>query len=296
MHAAEWAFQSPSDDASRGSFGSLNDSGGDGRTRAATRLAFSSRDTDPAYILACMTADVRRVGVAGMADTDDASTWSLSLKLQLVGATLVCTIATLPMLVRQWWTRHGSVKGHRELCIGLSTFMEETVSHMLTHRELAFIEEARTSRRLGDLTVTGSAVSRRIRAQYEQDEVMIEMKLTLPPNYPLRKVEVECNSKLSGESNRNNQWGLQIMHLMSSPHLGGTVVDAVLLWKASVDKQMEGVEPCPICYGVLHPKQMGLPNAACSNCHYKFHSICLMQWFKTSNKAKCVLCQQDWVY
>jgi hypothetical protein len=190
---------------------------------------------------------------------------------------------------------HGSVKGQRELCGGLSSFIEDRVSGLLTARELTLIDSARDAQRLNDLTVTGSAVSRKIRAGYEQDEVVIEMKLILPPSYPLRKVSVECSSKLSGEKQRK-QWALQVMHLMSSPHTGGTVVDAVLMWKESVDKQMEGVEPCPICYGVLHPRSMSLPNSSCATCHNKFHSLCLQQWFRTSNKAKCVLCQQDWVY
>jgi hypothetical protein len=241
------------------------------------------------------TADLCDLGLGGRLSGEAAVAHLLLRKLDLVGSVLVASIATLPILVRQWWVEHGSVKSQRELCGGLSSFIEDRVSGLLTSRELTLIDSARDAQRLNDLTVTGSAVSRKIRAGYEQDEVVIEMKLTLPPSYPLRKVSVECSSKLAGDKQRK-QWALQVMHLMSSPHTGGTVVDAVLMWKESVDKQMEGVEPCPICYGVLHPRSMSLPNSSCATCHNKFHSLCLQQWFRTSNKAKCVLCQQDWVY
>lgn len=62
--------------------------------------------------------------------------------------------------------------------------------------------------------------------------------------------------------------------------------------KRNLEKEFEGVEPCPICYCILHPKTFSLPTLACPTCNNKFHSTCLYTWFKNSGKSKCVICQQ----
>src|SRR3546814_19777861 len=70
----------------------------------------------------------------------------------------------------------------------------------------------------------------------------------------------------------------------------GSVVDAVLLWKNNVDREMEGVEPCPICFSTLHFKSHSLPSLSCRTCSTEFHRTCLYKWFQPSGKSKCVLC------
>jgi hypothetical protein len=72
----------------------------------------------------------------------------------------------------------------------------------------------------------------------------------------------------------------------------GTVLDALLMWKKNVEKELDGIEPCPICYSILHPKSMSLPKLKCPTCNNKFHNQCLFTWFKSSGKSKCVVCQQ----
>ena len=62
--------------------------------------------------------------------------------------------------------------------------------------------------------------------------------------------------------------------------------------KSNLEKEFDGVEPCPICYCILHPKTFSLPALTCPTCSNKFHSTCLYTWFKSSGKSKCVICQQ----
>ena len=62
--------------------------------------------------------------------------------------------------------------------------------------------------------------------------------------------------------------------------------------KSNLEKEFDGVEPCPICYCILHPKTFSLPALTCPTCNNKFHSTCLYTWFKSSGKSKCVICQQ----
>ena len=68
--------------------------------------------------------------------------------------------------------------------------------------------------------------------------------------------------------------------------------EAILLWKRNVDKEFEGLEPCPICYSIVHPRNFSLPSIVCQTCNNKFHPDCLYKWFNTSHKNKCPLCQQ----
>ena len=71
----------------------------------------------------------------------------------------------------------------------------------------------------------------------------------------------------------------------------GDIISAVLLWKNNIDKEIDGMEECFICYCVLHPTDKSLPRMPCKNCKNKFHVSCIRKWFKTSNKSNCPLCQ-----
>ncbi len=68
---------------------------------------------------------------------------------------------------------------------------------------------------------------------------------------------------------------------------------AIRLWKGNLDREFEGVEPCPICYSVLHPTQRQLPRVACRTCKNKYHSACLYKWFASSSKSSCPMCRAD---
>jgi len=69
------------------------------------------------------------------------------------------------------------------------------------------------------------------------------------------------------------------------------VVDAIALWKANVDREFEGVEPCLICYAVISAANGQLPRLSCRTCAVRFHPACLYKWFKTSGKSTCPHCQ-----
>ena len=56
----------------------------------------------------------------------------------------------------------------------------------------------------------------------------------------------------------------------------GTIVDALLMWKADADRLFEGIEPCAICYCVVHGTDRSVPRVACKTCKHKYHSHCLV--------------------
>ena len=61
-----------------------------------------------------------------------------------------------------------------------------------------------------------------------------------------------------------------------------------------IDAEFAGVEPCPICYAVIHPVDHQKPRLRCRQCSNTFHATCLYTWFRTSSKSSCPLCVTPW--
>jgi hypothetical protein len=207
------------------------------------------------------------------------------------------TVRALPTAVRMWW----SDDCDRRSALLIEKHVAATVTPLLLQQEIRCIALARSAEGGGEageddeereLSVRGSRVSREVTASYRRDECTLEMVIRLPPNYPLRMVEVECTNRVGVTEKRWRLWVLQILQLLSSQD--GSVLDAVQLWKRNVDKEFEGVEPCPICYCIIETRGHSLPNLECATCHQKFHSRCLYKWFQQSQKNKCPICQQPW--
>jgi hypothetical protein len=241
------------------------------------------------------------------------------LVTQLTSLTLHKTVLCLPAMVRYF----NSNDANRIQSALLAKFIESFARVSILRREIQLIDKIYASSGTfggsSGLTVVGSLASGEITAVFvppnaDDEATKVEMKIRLPTCYPLKNVEVDCNTKLglinnsrsanssagssgagagagSGDSSsRNRRWVLQIIQMLAQQD--GNVMDAVLLWKRNVEKEFEGVEACPICYSILHPKNMCIPSLACPTCNNKFHNECLYTWFKSSGKSKCVICQQ----
>ena len=120
----------------------------------------------------------------------------------------------------------------------------------------------------------------------------LSVLIRIPPSFPLRNVEVDCQKTLGISEKRWMHWPLQIMLMLNSQD--GSILDALMLWKQNVDTEFRGVEACPVCYSVLCMKTHAMPNLECKTCHNRFHSSCLYKWFNSSGKNQSVLCQQPW--
>ena len=72
-------------------------------------------------------------------------------------------------------------------------------------------------------------------------------------------------------------------------------MDAIRVWRKNVDKELDGVEPCPICYSVVQTTDHSLPRKSCYTCSTKFHSACLYRWFHSSHKSTCPMCRQEFM-
>jgi hypothetical protein len=195
------------------------------------------------------------------------------------------TIETFPSPSKRWW-EEDCPKAYANEVQG---FLEKKVSPEILKREL---ERIRNTDIFGDMRVSASSKTREVTANYIQDDFTLTVVITLPSAFPLRSVEVDCSKTFGIPQNRWKRWSLQITMMLNNQ--GGTLKEALMLWKENVDKEFEGVEPCPICYSIVHVKTHKIPTLECKTCHNRFHVNCMTQWFQSSGKNNCVMCQQPW--
>lgn len=193
------------------------------------------------------------------------SEWIESLACGIFGTTLSLT----PALIRQWWSSS-----------------ESRVSRIIEHITSTFISSYLCNREFQDLTkIAGEnmqvKVQRSVRlviASYTVDDARMEITISLPQNYPLGVVKVDCSQQIGGSS----QWRNSIMQLsLLLTHQNGTLMDGLKLWKNNLDKRFDGVEECYICFCVIHAGTYQLPKLSCQTCRKKFHSACLVSYFLT---------------
>jgi hypothetical protein len=204
---------------------------------------------------------------------------------RLATLSLFRTVEVLPSLCRKWWENDCP----RVYATAVQALIEKFVAPEIFKRE---IDRLKASTSFGKMAVTANITSREIAATYIQDDFTLKVLIVLPSFFPFRSAEVDCSKTLGVPQSRWKRWSLQITMMLNAQ--GGTLQDALILWKDNVDKEFEGVEPCPVCYSVLHVKTHKLPSLQCKTCNNRFHVECLTEWFRSSGKSHCVLCQQPW--
>jgi hypothetical protein len=228
----------------------------------------------------------RKVKFAKVENVDELFSTHDKVELsKLAWAVLFRTVEVFPTLAKNWWET-SCPNYFRE---PMREFVEAHVAPELLRRELHRIKTASS---FGEMTVKGSLVSREVIALYKQDEFTLSVLIKLPAAFPFRRAEVDCSKTLGVPESRWKRWSLQITQMLNNQ--GGSLTDALVLWKENVEKEFEGIEPCPVCYSVLHVKTHKLPEMQCKTCQNRFHFDCLTQWFRSSGKSACVLCQQPW--
>lgn len=143
---------------------------------------------------------------------------------------------------------------------------------------------------LSVLKIRASTASREVTCGYEAGEANLSMKIAFPRAFPCNRVVVTCEQRVGITESQWRRVEMQIVKMMSGRE--GRLADAFAFFKQVVDREFEGVEPCPICYCTIALTNKQLPRTACPTCNNKFHSDCLGKWFNTSKDATCPLCRQ----
>ena len=199
---------------------------------------------------------------------------------------LFLTVESVPSLSRRWWEQSCP----KAYASDVQAFVEKWVAPEILNRELKRIRSNKD--KFGAMAVRSSLASREVTANYVQDDFTLSVRITVPPDFPFKSANVDCSQTLGVPVHRSRRWSMQIARMLNNE--GGTLQDALFLWKDNVDQEFQGVEACPICYSVLHVKTHKLPALECTICHNRFHVDCLTQWFRSSGKSQCVMCQQQW--
>jgi hypothetical protein len=113
-----------------------------------------------------------------------------------------------------------------------------------------------------------------------------------PPPPPQPRPTLSFLLQVGVNDGRLRKWLLSIAVFLRNQNQG--VLDAIALWKANLDKEFEGVQPCLICYSVISAANGQLPRLSCRQCQVSFHPACLYKWFKSSGKSQCPHCQAPW--
>ncbi|KAJ8985103.1 hypothetical protein NQ317_019789 [Molorchus minor] len=176
-------------------------------------------------------------------------------------------LSQLPALVRQWWTNLDT-----KVAQVVDKITSAYISPYLTLQELNDVMKHHSKFKNMSIKVHPSVGE--VVAIYTVDEAQMELVITLPVNYPLGSLEVQCDRQIGGTTHK--QWLLQLKKCVL--HQNGRLSDGLALWNNNLDKKFDGVEECYICFAVLHPGTYQLPKLSCQTCKKKFHSACLVRF------------------
>ena len=129
-------------------------------------------------------------------------------------------------------------------------------------------------------------------------EIQAELSVRFPECWPLRLGTVEVSPVVGLSKGKNARLKISIQRVF---RMNG-VQNAIQIWIENIEGFLKDVEECYICYSVTYhhgTKGTGtgtgaggsIPNKQCKTCQNKFHSECLLKYFRTSGKTICCLCQ-----
>jgi len=171
-----------------------------------------------------------------------------------------------------------------------------SVSSTLIAAEFAAVSStsfaSRSGAGAGEVSVRANASTGEILARYEIDESFLELSVKLPSTYPLTQAELRFTQRLGFSELQTRTWILGMSGILT--HQNGAVAQGLLQWQRNIAAEFVGVEPCPICYAVIHPVDRRKPSMRCRQCDNAFHGTCLYTWFRTGSRSICPLCQQQW--
>eukprot|EP01083_Nonionella_stella_P201103 735903_1 len=245
---------------------------------------------DPRYLLPASPVEGSRVTcltphLRWMRNNVDEHEWRPYLFNSLAKDLYLKTLEIFPALCRQWWSSlPQGARGEAE------KLTAKQFSPILIGKELSATKNTPLPADVVDVFRLRTNVSaREITAIYSSGDIRLSLSIVLQSSHPLKPVEAKFLDAVGVKRARCSSWLLNIMKILRSEN--GSIREAVLLWKANVDKHFEGVEECPICYSVIHPSTRSLPRVSCRTCSGKFHPECLYKWFSTSQGSTCPLCR-----
>jgi hypothetical protein len=149
----------------------------------------------------------------------------------------------------------------------------------------------------GDVVVTVLESEATVSARFTADDVSFDVKFILPKAYPLQpatldKDAIKTRARVGVPADKWRAWMMKISITLLNG--GSSVWQSIVQIASNLQQQLEGVEPCPICYSVIASTNQTLPEMGCVVCKNKFHSRCLYEWWGNSGQTSCPMCRSPW--
>ncbi|KAM6492444.1 hypothetical protein JOM56_012168 [Amanita muscaria] len=198
-------------------------------------------------------------------------------------------LLSIPSLIHSWVLDCKD----RQVSSTVSSYTATHFSPVLIRAELAQVKNVAGTSQLVDesfkIKVTQSTSE--VTAGYAVDDHELEIKLKIPVDWPLHKIEVKDVKRVGVEEHRWRAWILAVQQSIWSHN--GKVIDSLALFKKNVTLHFEGQTECAICYSIISPMDGSLPRKPCKTCRNRFHAGCLYKWFNSSHSSSCPLCRSD---
>ncbi|KIK58369.1 hypothetical protein GYMLUDRAFT_45278 [Collybiopsis luxurians FD-317 M1] len=201
-------------------------------------------------------------------------------------------LLTVPSLIYTWVLDCRD----RQLSSAVATYTSSHFSPVLIRTELDHVKSPEAQSELStdenQLTVkVASGAVNEVTASYLVDEQQLEIRLRIPGDWPLHRIEIRDTKKIGVDDNRWRSWILAVQQTIWAQN--GRIVDGLALFKKNVTGHFAGQVECAICYSLISVMDGSLPKKPCNTCKNRFHAACLFKWFNTSHSSSCPLCRSD---
>ncbi|KAF9075216.1 hypothetical protein BDP27DRAFT_38333 [Rhodocollybia butyracea] len=221
--------------------------------------------------------------------------WDSISGLQTLAAHLYYrALLTVPSLMYSWVLDCRD----RQLSSTIATYTSAYFSPVLIRTELDHVKSPEAQSELASddpenqLTVKiASGAVNEVTASYLVDEQQLEIRLRIPGDWPLHRIEIRDTKKFGVDDNRWRAWILAVQQTIWSQN--GRIVDGLALFKKNVTGHFAGQVECAICYSLISVMDGSLPKKPCNTCKNRFHAGCLFKWFNSSHSSSCPLCRSD---
>ena len=170
-------------------------------------------------------------------------------------------------------------------------FVQKGISHSFIADQVSRDKEVFLQK--DNLRVSYSGSCRMLSCSYSSHggEIEANLKVTFPDCWPLRLAYVDVSPVVGLNKAKNSRLQVSIQSVFK---LNG-VQRGIRIWVENIEGFLADVEECYICYSVTYHGSStvggSIPSKQCRTCKNKFHSECLLKYFRTSGKTICCLCQ-----
>jgi hypothetical protein len=132
----------------------------------------------------------------------------------LLAHLLYRSLVNIPVLVRNWY----EACKDRQLSMAFSSAVSKHFSPVLIGHEFAMLRNADALKEIEDenLSIKVSSGAAEVTASYTVDEQPMEIGVRLPPEFPLRSVEVKDLKRVGVPENKWRGWLLNVQQTITS--------------------------------------------------------------------------------